>query len=105
MKHRRPPNMEEQVKRAFEACRMAHNKLTAMISLYKQGSCKIEALKPFLDLCQQVDKEYMTKQAIMRSEWIQNSPPDDYDKTLDQGIEQNRLVALQYLKEQCNIKI
>lgn len=103
--NKRPPNLEEQVLRARNHSKMAHRALEAMISQLEAGSCKIGDLKAFFDLVQQNDRELMEKEAILRFDRIQKMPPDDYDPTIDRGIELNRQIGLRYLREQCGVKI
>ena len=102
---KRSLTLQQLARRAFLAHLEAYQDFSDALLRFEKKMLKIEDMQIYFILSLQADRKWLEAEARVREANICHLVPDDYDHVLDQGIEQNRLVALSYLREQCGVKI
>jgi len=105
MKFKRSITLAQSARMAFLDHLVAYNQFSESLARFENKALKIEDMKVYFDMSLQTDRKWLEAEARNREAAICHMTPDDYDRTLDEGIEQNRLVALRYLCEECGVKI
>lgn len=98
-------SLELHAKTALKDSRLAHKRFEAMLVLLERRECNLGDLKPYFDLVQQKDLQWLHREAILRAHAISVLPSEPYDPALGIGVEINRQAALRYLREECGVKI
>ena len=102
---KRSLTLPQLARRAFLSHLEAYQWFSDALLRFERKRLRIEDMEVYFSLSLQADKKWLDAESRVREANICHLIPDYYDKTLDQGIEQNRLVALRYLQEQCGVKI
>ena len=95
-----PLTQEDISNSALEASKNAYRSFGAILAQVEVGSLKIDALKPFLEIVQQRDREWLKAEATLR-EWEMRrlSIPPDQENSSVNNEDLTRQVALKYLEE------